>query len=76
MYFILRKPVSWAGWHQKISGRLYKEDPKQKRPTVYTISRFYSYGVPKGRVILRVYNLSSLFYWDKSITLPPKKSTK
>jgi hypothetical protein len=38
--------------------------------------RFYSYGVPKGRVILRVYNLSSLFYWDKSITLPPKKSTK
>ena len=33
-------------------------------------------GVPKGINILRVYNLSSLFYWKKFIILPPKKSTK
>jgi DNA invertase Pin-like site-specific DNA recombinase len=32
-------------------------------------------GVPKGSNILRVYNLNSLFYWHKSIALPPKKST-
>ena len=33
-------------------------------------------GVPKGSSILRVYDLNTLFYWDKSITLPPKNSTK
>jgi hypothetical protein len=35
---------------------------------------FLFFGVPKGINILRVYNLNTLFYWDKSITLPPKKS--
>jgi len=37
---------------------------------------FLFFGVPKGSNILRVYNLNTLFHWDKSITLPPKNSTK
>jgi len=47
---------------------------KKKAPRQKSKGYTRKSGVPKGSYILRVYNLTSLFHWVKSITLPPKKS--
>jgi len=49
---------------------------KKRGPTEKSAAPHFLHGVPKGSNILRVYNLSTLFHWNKSISLPPKKFAK